>query len=212
MANDTRKKPDLSDIACPAAGIGVFLVFYWVLNAALLLSAAAAAVTFAAVALLFRPNRFRFGRIQVGNEAEYRSVESIIGDGYQKMEELRGYAKTIREPSVAAQVLRIGAAGDKIFGYIQKNPGKVRGARRFFTYYLDTACAILGRYGELERQGVKSPEISQSMARAARAVGLLADAVEKQLANLLQNDVFDLETELAALEETMKSEGIGNEK
>lgn len=206
MANRTKTKPVLSDILCPVGGIAAFLASYFPLALPLWLSALAAAAVFLAVALIFRPNRFRLGKIQTENEAEYRSLESIIGDGYQRIDELHGYVRKVRNPAVSAQVAKICSVGDKIFGYIQKNPQKVRGARLFFTYYLDTTCNILNRYCELESQGVNAPEIAQSMARAEHTIGLLAQAVEKQLANLLQNDVFDLETELSLLEQTIKSE------
>lgn len=196
----------LPDVAGVVGASAVFLAFYLLLSLPLWLSAAAGLAVFAGIGLIFRPNRFRVGKISVTDEAAYRSVESVVGDGYQKMDELRSYVKTVRSPAVSAQVAHICEVGDKIFNYIQQNPGKVRGARRFFSYYLGTACNILARYTVIERQGLDSEDIRQSLQKAEHTLRLLSDAVEHQLENLVQNDVFDLESEIAALESTIKSE------
>ncbi|ADU27781.1 5-bromo-4-chloroindolyl phosphate hydrolysis family protein [Ethanoligenens harbinense] len=200
-----KKKTPVWDILLPAAAVLFFIVLYLLFAISLWLSIVLSAVFLAGLYFVSSPNRFRIGKITVEDASEYQSIESIVGDGYEKLAELKGYVKKLKSPVMAGYAQQICQTGDKIFEYIQKNPGKVRGARAFFSYYLGTSCTIFEKYCGIEAQGLDSPEIRDSMKKAEDVAKLLVGCYQKQLENLIQGDVFDLETEINVLRKTIQS-------
>lgn len=204
----SKMKFQVRDVLLPIAAAVFFVVLYLIVGVSLVLSIIFAVVFLVGLYYMSGPNRFRIGKITVENEAEYKSIESIIGDGYEKLAEMKGYVKKLRNSAMAGYAIQICQTGDKIFDYIQKNPDKVRGAREFFSYYLGTSCSIFKKYCAIEAQGLYSPEIRNSMTKAEETAKLLVECYQKQLGKLIEGDVFDLETEINVLRKTLQSGGL----
>ena len=97
--------------------------------------------------------------------------------------------------------------GVRILRYLGKNPDKIRQARRFFTYYLDTAAKLLARYVEFQETQVSSREVSGILERTARALPVLNEAFENQFTHLMEGELLDVEADIELLESTLKMEG-----
>lgn len=197
-----------TEVAVSAAVSLVFLLLLFAFRFHFLAAALIAALLYLAVSLIRKPNRFRIGKIEVGSEDDFKALQATIGEGYQKMDEIREMEKKISDREIRGKVSQIIAAADKIFAYLEKNPDKIRAARRFFSYYLETTGKILTRYLELSSPGIRSDEISQTLSKVSNILSVIETAFEKQLATLMSNDRMDLESEISLLENTIKMENF----
>lgn len=203
-----RKNGVLVEVAVSVAVSAVFLVLLFAFRFPFPVAAAAAVLLYLAVSLIRRPNRFRIGKIEVESEDDFKALQTTIGEGYQTLDKIRSMQKQIRDGEIRGKVGRIVATAEKIFAYLEKNPKKIRSARRFFSYYLETASHIVSRYLELSSQNIQSEEISRTLAKVSNILSVIESTFEKQLAALMSNDIMDLESEIALLENTIKMESF----
>jgi len=140
---------------------------------------------------------FRFKDI----EAE----KTVIG-GIKKLRNIRGLTLKITSNDVAKQIQDICKTGAEIFEYIRENPEDLKKAKQFINYYLDTTEKIVNTYVQLSSAKEKSPEVHASLKKVEETLSSIDLTYKKQLHNLLENDVLDLNTEIKVLETTMKLE------
>jgi len=67
------------------------------------------------------------------------------------------------------------------------------------------------RYVSLSSKNVSSEEMQALLTRAEDSLDTIKSAYDKQLEQLLENDVMDLDTELEVLERTIRMEGLGEQ-
>ena len=91
--------------------------------------------------------------------------------------------------------------------YLQENPDKIKLARRFFTYYLDTAARLLNRYVEFQNTGLRSGEVTEILVRTGEALPVLNRAFERQFTRLMEGELMDVEADIELLKSTLKMEG-----
>lgn len=176
VANAKRLVWDI--LAALAAGAGfLLLVFLWHLP--FWLAAGAAVLLYLAFSLIAAPPKFKVGKIAVEDAETFKTLEAIIGDSYEKMAEIEKVESRITDAQIRNKVDKISKTAGKIFAYLEENPEKVKAARRFFSYYLDTTCTILNKYADLSAQGLNSAEINQTL---AKVTGIL-DSINAALKN-----------------------------
>ncbi len=133
--------------------------------------------------------------------------EKAVKEGLEKLRNLRNKTRMITSNEVATKVQDICKTGADIFDYLGKNPGDISKARQFINYYLDATEKIVNQYVELSARKDKTPEIEDSLKKVESILDSIKDTYSKQLQNLLENDLLDLNTEITVLEKTMKYEG-----
>jgi len=133
--------------------------------------------------------------------------EKAVKEGIEKLKKLRNNTRMIANNEVASKVQDICRTGSDIFDYLGKNPGDIPKARQFINYYLDATEKIVNQYVELSSRKDKTKEIEDSLKRVEAMLDSIKDTYSKQLHNLLENDLLDLNTEISVLEKTMKFEG-----
>lgn len=85
----------------------------------------------------------------------------------------------------------------RILDYLKENPDKIKLARRFFTYYLDTTAKILERYMEFQNTGLHSEEVEHILTKTAETLPVLNRAFEGQFTHLMQGELMDVEADLS---------------
>ena len=101
----------------------------------------------------------------------------------------------------------LNSSGLQILGYLRENPDKVMPARRFFTYYLDTAARLISRYVEFQATGLKSGEVRAILEKTAGALPVLQSAFDRQFTHLMQGELMDVEADIELLKSTLEMEG-----
>jgi len=133
--------------------------------------------------------------------------EKAIREGMEKLKSLRNNTRMIANNEVASKVVTICKTGSEIFDYLGKNPGDIPKARQFINYYLDATEKIVNQYVELSARKDRTKEIEDSLKRVESMLDSIKETYSKQLNNLLEDDLLDLNTEISVLEKTMKFEG-----
>jgi 5-bromo-4-chloroindolyl phosphate hydrolysis protein len=133
--------------------------------------------------------------------------EKAVKGGIEKLKKLRSNTRMIADNLVAGKVQDICKTGAEIFEYLAKNPGDIPKARQFINYYLDATEKIVNQYVELSARKDKTKEIEDSLKRVETMLDSIQETYSRQLHNLLEDDLLDLNTEISVLEKTMKYEG-----
>ena len=128
-------------------------------------------------------------------------------EGVEKLKNIRNNTRMITSNEIASKIQDICKTGFDIFDYIDKNPDDVSKARQFINYYLDATEKIVNRYVELSAKKEKTKEIEDSLKNVETILDSIKETYLKQLQNLLEDDLLDLNTEIKVLEKTMKYEG-----
>lgn len=201
MSDETTKDGLLSGILAAA----IFLVFLLLIDAGILVSILVAAVAYA-IGFFFL---FRVKKPEI--IASETTLKAAIQEGYRKLSEIRSLGKRVQKASMTSRIEDIEGIIGKILAKIEKDPVGIRQAHQFLGYYLDSTINILGKYVELSAQDVEDDDIKKSLAKVEAMLQTIRDAFEKQLGRLLSNDAMDLDAEIATLEQTIKTEGLGKE-
>jgi 5-bromo-4-chloroindolyl phosphate hydrolysis protein len=194
------------DIAAGTAGGVGFAAFF--LGLALPLPVALGLAAGAAAAAWLALSGVSYKGIEIANtpEASAEEVQQMLEAGEKRAQEIEQATKAIREPAFTDGVGKAMLTVRNIFEYLAKNPGRVKRARKFLSYYLDTMLFIVKSYSDL--QGSNDPEIVASRAKMLDVLGTIEAAFEKQYAVLLRNDVLDIDAEIEVLRSTLKTEGL----
>jgi len=201
MADETAKDGLFSGILAAA----MFLIFLLALDAGVLVSLLAGAVSYA-IGFFFL---FRVKKPEV--IASETTLKDALQEGSRKLLEIRRLEKQVRKASASSQIKDIEGIIGKILAKIEHDPASLKQAHQFLGYYLDSTINILNKYVELSAQDIEDEDIKKSLAKAETMLQTIRDAFEKQLGRLLSNDAMDLDAELATLEQTIKMEGLGKE-
>lgn len=184
----------------------VFLVLFLALHWPVLLCAALAAGLYLALDLLFRPRR-RIGGIDVEAVKGGEELRQLLDEAGEDLQMIQAASGEIRDPAVRREAETLYQVGTRMVSYLEQHPNKISLARRFFSYYLDTAAALLSRCRELQKTGLRTPEVTEILERTARVLPVLLEAFERQFAHLMEGELLDLEADIALLESTLKMEG-----
>lgn len=134
-------------------------------------------------------------------------VEKTVKDGSERLRNIRSQTRLISDNEVAGKIQDICKTGLDIFDYIQKNPDDLTKARQFINYYLDTTEKIVNKYVDLISKKERSSDIDAAISNVENVLDSIKETYSKQLHNLLEDDLLDLNTEIKVLEKTIKLEG-----
>ena len=94
---------------------------------------------------------------------------------------------------------------DKILRALKEQPKDIPSARQFLNYYLPTLGSILLKYVQVEESGMPTAELTENI---ITCLGDIKIAMEKQYANLFEDDMLDLSVEMEALTLACKRDGL----
>ena len=134
-------------------------------------------------------------------------ADKAVKEGVEKLKNIRNSTRMIANNEIAVKIQDICKTGFDIFDYIDKNPDDVSKAKQFINYYLDATEKIVNQYVELSAKKEKTKEIEESLKNVETLLDSIKETYSKQLQNLLEDDLLDLNTEIKVLEKTMKFEG-----
>lgn len=191
-----------SNIPAALVGGGLFLLTLLVLQLSLLLAIGISLAGYLIGGLLIFP-----AKPAIERERD-ELLDQVLKDGHRKLARLNTLSKEIKKASIRQQTRALCEVAENIFDTVQTKPEHVRSAQQFSDYYLDTTLKIVRRYLELAEHKVHSNDVQHTVAKAETMLNNLHSAFEKQLSSLLHDDVVDLDTELAVLEETLKLDDL----
>ena len=138
---------------------------------------------------------------------EDETFAAMLAEAEKDLYEIRRASQSIFDRSVQRDAENLHKTGSRILAFLKENPERIRQARRFFLYYLDTAAKLLGRYRDFQNTGLHTEEIEEILERTKKALPMLNQAFEKQFTRLMEGELMDVEADIALLEKTLKMEG-----
>lgn len=189
-----------------AAAAGIFIVLFMLMRWNIIICAALCVGVYFGMFLLLKPVR-RIAGIDIGDMPDGEEIQKLIDEAGKDMADIDVAAAGINDSKVRSEAERLYGTGKRIMGYLNENPGKIKTARRFFTYYLDTAAKLLTRYVDFQDTGLDSDEVADILKKTGEALPILNDAFEKQFTHLMQGELMDVEADIDLLNSTLKMEG-----
>ena len=95
---------------------------------------------------------------------------------------------------------------DKILAAMKEDPKKIADGQMFLQYYLPTQKEILTKFEHIEESGIEAKY--QLAEKVLRHLKDIREATQKQLGNVFDNDVFDVDAEIELMKESMKQDGL----
>lgn len=192
----------VSSLLASAVFLVLFLLFRWSLIVCILLCVG----IYFGLFLLLKPSR-RIAGIDVESLPGGEEIQKLLDDAQADLGDIDQAVKAIADPAVQQDAQALYATGTGILAYLNENPDKIKLARRFFTYYLDTAAKLLARYVDFQNTGLHSEEVTEILCKTAESLPVLNKAFEKQFTHLMQGELLDVEADIELLKSTLKMEG-----
>ena len=180
----------------------LFLFLHWNLIVCILLCVG----IYFGLFFLLKPSR-KIAGIDVESMPGGGEIQKLLDDAQTDLADIDKAVKGIADPAVQQDAQALYATGTRILAYLKENPDKIKLARRFFTYYLDTAAKLLTRYVDFQETELHSGEVAGILQKTAEALPVLNAAFEKQFAHLMQGELLDIEADIELLKSTLKMEG-----
>lgn len=139
-------------------------------------------------------------------------IDKLIEEGRDYLKKLRKADEDIPDPEISACITRMEKASADIFNYIAENHDKAPQIRKFMNYYLPTTLKLLESYKRLDSQQFKGENIQSTMTDISRMMHTVADAFEKQLDSLFDDEAMDISTDISVFETMLKQEGFVEDK
>lgn len=193
------------------AGVGIFIALKSFLAYGTFLAMVLAFVGFIALRIIWpKGKKPKEGGIAFtgGLGISEADARKVINQSQDKVREIRAMTMRIKDNRVADEVRGICKAAQDIIENFKKDPKDIKRARQFVNYYLDSTVKIVTRYVELTHTQVVTPETEKSLKKVEELMATVKVSFEKQLQQLLEDDLLDLDTEVEVLKKTLKMEGM----
>ena len=156
---------------------------------------------------------FRGKVVEVPREISFeksgdRAADAMLSLGQGYIRRLDEIGKTIVDTKITGQIANLQEISIQIFEFIRANPGHARKINTFMDYYYPTAIKFLESYAKFDAKSVKGENISVTMAKISESLGKIEEAFAHQLDSLYSDKALDISTDIAVLENIMKSEGV----
>lgn len=149
--------------------------------------------------------RVRIGGIAL-SDANGDDMRQLMKEGYDDLVVLQYASNRIKEPAIRALTESLYARGVNIYEHLQQNPDKISKARRFISYYLDTASGIVAKYENLSRSRVQGSSVERATEEVKQGLSVLVQAFDKEFEHLMQGEIMDIKTEVKVLSQTFRME------
>jgi 5-bromo-4-chloroindolyl phosphate hydrolysis protein len=170
-----------------------------VINMPVLLTVVLSIASYYGAYMLSKP-QIKIGRITL-SEANGEDMKKLMQDGAEDIRALKA-GRSLSNESISRLSGNLYEKAVSIYEHLQENPDKIQVARRFLTYYLDTASGLVEKYGKLKRTRLQSRSIDKVEAEVTDGLEILSKAFDKEFEHLLEGEIMDIETDVKVLEQT----------
>ena len=172
------------------------------------LALAVAIGTYFVAGLIFRGQIVEVPREISFEKSGNAAADAMIAQGRGYIKRLDELGQTIADVGIVNQIAHLQEISIQIFEFIQRNPGHARKLNTFMDYYYPTAIKLLDSYARFDTKSVRGENINDAMAKISDSLGKIQEAFVHQLDSLYSDKVLDITTDIAVLENIMKSEGV----
>ena len=173
-----------------------------------ILALVVAILAYLAAGLVFRGKIVEVPREITFEKSGNAAADAMIAQGRGYIQRLAELEKTIGNITIVNQIAHLQEISIQIFEFIQRNPGHARKLNTFMDYYYPTAIKLLDSYARFDTKSVKGENINEAMGKISDSLSKIQEAFAHQLDSLYSDKALDITTDIAVLENIMKSEGV----
>lgn len=142
------------------------------------------------------------------DQKETQPAPAEAEEGYSgQLRDIRRANDRIADPAISAKIDRLEDLAGKIFRIVEEEPAKKAKASTFLNYYLPTTQKLLDSYADFEEAGVSGGNVSQAKQRIADTMDKIVAGFERQLDQLYQSDVMDVDSDIRVMEQMLRRDG-----
>lgn len=167
----------------------------------------AAAAGFCAFVVSKRMFPDRTITVEVAPHSGDAQVDALIAEAREQLRLIRKANDVIAERALSEQIDDIDNTCGKLLARLEEQPGMLSSLRTFLRYYLPTTLKLLNARAALEEE-VAAGGGAQMAERIREAMAQVQTALHRQLDALNEYRFLDLESEMDALAEMLKSDGL----
>jgi 5-bromo-4-chloroindolyl phosphate hydrolysis protein len=146
----------------------------------------------------------RFLKKQQLTRKEYRYIKKNLDEAKQKISRLNKSLFSIRDLSTLKQRIDVLRITRKIQSMAQTEPKRFYKAEKFYFSHLDSIVELTEKYRFLSQQPKKSHEIDVSLYETRQTLSDLTKALEKDLYDVVSDDVDSLNFEIDVAKHAIK--------
>jgi 5-bromo-4-chloroindolyl phosphate hydrolysis protein len=164
------------------------------------------AATFLAFALSYGldPRRDKAGNITLGVTAD--EIIDALNAAEIRIKSIEDARRMIRNPEYGKRLDQITSKAREILNTIEDDPTRLSRARKFLKVYLDGTDKVAQGYAR--SQNNKEGMTSALDTDFNRVLDSIEQTFSEQKTKLLENNNFDLDVQIAVLEQQLKREGV----
>ena len=191
-----------SVVAAAVVFLALFLLLHWHLAVCILICIG----VYFGLFMILKPS-IKISGIDVEDLPGGEEMQKLLDDAQEDIDDIYEAIGSIENDSVKMDAKTMYDTGMNILSYLKENPEKIKTARRFFTYYLDTAAKLLKRYVDFQDTGLRSEEVMEILGKTADSIPVMNKAFERQFTHLMEGELLDVEADIELLNSTLKMEG-----
>jgi len=129
-----------------------------------------------------------------------------LANARHQVTEIRMLNTKIDDPEIRRRSNEVCDIMDKILAAMKEDPKKIADGQMFLQYYLPTQKEILSKFEHIEESGIEAR--TELAGKVLTHLKDIRKATQKQLGNVFDNDVFDIDAEIELMKESMKQDGL----
>jgi len=130
---------------------------------------------------------------------------ALLTGARKSLMEMRRLAIGAKSPEVRMLSENICSSAGRILSVLKDQPEDVQRTRKFLAYYLPTTTSVLHKYVRLEQGNMADAATEAKTVSCLKDIGM---AMERQYANLFDNDILDLTVEMETLTQVCRRDGL----
>lgn len=149
--------------------------------------------------------KHRFLKSQGLTRREYKYIERNLKDAKTKINRLNKALFSIRSIPQLKHNIEVLRITRKIYRITKKEPKRFYLGEKFFYSHLDSFVEMAEKYSFLSSQPAKNRELNQSLAETRRTMEELTLTIERDLHQILSNDIDQLNFEVDVAKRSIKT-------
>lgn len=143
--------------------------------------------------LFYLLTKKKYPKEMVKQEQNY--VTNLLNNAKQKVRKIQLSRFRIKSLAMHQTIGNLTKVANKIITLIEDEPTHYRGANRFFNTDINSAQELTEKYITLSNQPVQTIEVKDALKNCEEALQSLTKSMEKELVELLEDDILYVETE-----------------
>lgn len=137
-----------------------------------------------------------------------QKIAKIMETGNQYIEKINGFSTLLKDKSISKKLSKMENIVSVIFHEIDANPEQADSLGVFLYYYLPTTEKLLDAYVSIGEKQCSGKNSAMAQKEIEKAITTIITAFESILEKLYEEQEMDISSDIAAMELSMKHEGL----